>query len=100
MNPYEILEISPRSDDADVRKAYLDLVRRYPPESNAEKFQEIHAAYEMIKDEKSRLNYYLFNRETGIRSPFGAVFNRFSNKSLRVPPAFEDMKEYIRKCSA
>ena len=99
MSPYEILGVSPRANDTDVRKAYLDLVRRYPPESHAEKFQEIHAAYEMIKDEKGRLNYYLFNTETVIRSPFGAVFNRFSDKSMRVPPGFEEMKEYIRKCS-
>jgi curved DNA-binding protein CbpA len=99
MNPYEILGIKRESDDASVRSAYLELVRRYPPERHPEKFKQISTAYNALKDEKSRLKYYLFNEETWIQSPFEALLNHFLMTEKRRPLALEEMKEYLRKCA-
>lgn len=99
MSPYEILGLPSHTNDKDVRKAYLELVRKYPPETHPDKFQKINSAYEVLKDEKSRMRFYVFNRETGIDSPFEALFIRLSDKEKRIPLSFTEMKEYIRKCS-
>jgi len=62
MNPYLILGVLPGASDAEIRSAYLDAIRKFPPEREPERFQTISNAYEQIKDEKSRLNYRLFDR--------------------------------------
>ncbi len=59
--PYMILEISPDSDDATIRRAYLSQIRRYPPERFPEEFQRIYAAYEQIQNEEARVAYQLFH---------------------------------------
>lgn len=59
--PYEVLETPENSDDNQVKKAYLTMVRRYPPERCPDDFQRIYRAYEQIKTEEDRLAYRLFN---------------------------------------
>ena len=53
--------LSPDISDEMVKQAYLQKVRDYPPEQNPEKFRRIREAYELLKDEKSRLAYALFH---------------------------------------
>jgi curved DNA-binding protein CbpA len=54
--PYSELGFATENvDDADVRRAYLDLVRRFPPEKRPDDFQRIHAAYEAIATERQRI---------------------------------------------
>ncbi|GAB6192917.1 J domain-containing protein [Desulfocastanea catecholica] len=60
-NPYDILEVAETADDAWIKKAYLAMVRRYPPERCPEDFQRIQRAYEQIKTEEDRLSYRLFH---------------------------------------
>lgn len=47
---YKTLGISPSASADAVRSAYLALVRLHPPNADAEKFQEIHLAYQMLSD--------------------------------------------------
>lgn len=98
MNPYEILGVAPNADDEAVRKAYLDLVRRFSPDRYPEKFKRISNAYETLKDEKSRLRYYLF--DTGIPgdTPFQTFLRDVSAMEKRKPMSHEQMKEFLRKC--
>ena len=58
--PYEILAIGIKANDIEIKKAYLQQVKNNPPDRDNEKFQLIHNAYDLIKDEISRLNYELF----------------------------------------
>lgn len=60
-NPYDILEVAETADDARIKKAYLAMVRRYPPERCPEDFQRIQWAYEQIKTEEDRLSHRLFH---------------------------------------
>jgi curved DNA-binding protein CbpA len=99
MNPYEVLGIGLDADDTAVRSAYLGLVKRFPPERHPEKFKEISSAYEKLKNADRRLGYYLFDQGSPVRSPFEALLVQFGRDEKRRPLAFEEMKEYLRKCS-
>lgn len=99
MNPYDVLGIGRDADDAAVRTAYLELVKMHPPERHPEKFAEIHAAYEKLKDEERRLSYYLFDQEPPVASPFEALLEHFGRDEKRKPLTFEEMKEHLRRCS-
>jgi DnaJ-class molecular chaperone len=59
--PFEILEISENSDDKSIKKAYLQMVKRYPPELFPADFQRIRASYECIKTQKDRIRFALFD---------------------------------------
>jgi hypothetical protein len=46
MNCWQILGILPTEDQRAIKKAYISLVKRYPPEDHSAKFQEVRTAYE------------------------------------------------------
>jgi len=96
MRSYEILGINPGADDDRIRKAYLELVRQYPPERAAEQFKEIVEAYESIKSETKRVEYYLFNKEVPVKRPMEAFSFQFQRMTKRTPPSFDKMKELLR----
>ncbi|MEO5376525.1 MAG: J domain-containing protein [Magnetococcus sp. DMHC-6] len=59
-NPFQILDVPVQTDDETVRKAWLNLVRIYPPERDPTRFQEIRTAYEAIKTYRDRSRFHLF----------------------------------------
>ncbi|CAI8892024.1 J domain-containing protein [Methylocaldum szegediense] len=61
--PYEVLDVEQDAGDEAIKKAYLRKVREFPPERNAEAFQRIRKAYELIETDKKRREYRLFHRE-------------------------------------
>ncbi|MCF6204625.1 MAG: J domain-containing protein [Methylococcaceae bacterium] len=60
MSPYEVLGVTEDADDAEIKQAYLAKVKENPPERDQQQFKEIHDAYTLIKDDKSRLSFQLF----------------------------------------
>ncbi len=60
-DPFCILNIPETANDNDIRKAYLKLVKQFPPEQAPEQFKRIRSAYDCIKNERSRLSYRLFH---------------------------------------
>ena len=60
-SPYALLEVKDDADDAGIKRAYLAMVRRYPPERYPEDFKRIYLAYEQIKTAEARLSYRLFH---------------------------------------
>ena len=59
--PFEILDIPEDSNDKAVKKAYLQMVKRYPPERFPADFQRIRTSYEQIRTQKDRLRFSLFD---------------------------------------
>ncbi len=66
MDPYEVLGVPRNASDADVKKAYRRMARKNHPDVNPgdpaahKKFQEIAAAYEILKDPERRARYDRF----------------------------------------
>jgi hypothetical protein len=49
-DPFAVLKLSPDAGEAEIRSRYLELVKQFPPETDPDKFREVRAAYEAIKD--------------------------------------------------
>jgi len=62
-DPYEVLGVDRKASEAEIKKAYRRLARKFHPDVNASdaaakrKFQEIAAAYEVLKDPKRRKHF-------------------------------------------
>jgi molecular chaperone DnaJ len=63
---YEVLGVSPQATDDEIKKAYRRLARECHPDANpedpqsAERFKEISAAYESVRDPERRRQYDMF----------------------------------------
>ena len=78
---YAILGVSDESDDETIRRRYLELVRQYPPEHHPQKFAEVRAAFEQLKDLNTRLRHRLF--EVGKTEGLDAIIEELSCRSPR-----------------
>ena len=63
---YQILEVLANSSEEEIRQKYRELAKRWHPDHNPdpeaiEKFQKISAAFEVLKDSRSRLRYMLLS---------------------------------------
>lgn len=56
-NAYNRLNIPDTADDDTIRRAYLTMIQQFPPDLYPDEFQEIRAAYDGIKDARSRAHY-------------------------------------------
>lgn len=60
MNPFAVLGVDETAGDEAVRAAYLEAVRRHPPDRDPEGFQRVRQAYDAIRDAERRLAFRLF----------------------------------------
>ena len=58
--PFLVLGLSPSATQAEIRRRYLELVRAHRPARDPERFQQVTAAYEALKDERARVKTALF----------------------------------------
>jgi len=77
-NPYHLLGVTKDASDDDIKRAYLQHAKTHSPEHDPEWFQRIRNAYEMIKDQRSRLAYALF-------TPSQTDFTALLEIGLQVP---------------
>ena len=54
-DPFSVLGVAEDTDDSEIRRRYLALVRDHPPDRAPEQFQEYRAAYEALGDARKRL---------------------------------------------
>jgi curved DNA-binding protein CbpA len=57
---YLTLGLLPDASDEDIRTSYLQLVKKYTPERDPVRFQQITEAYEAIRDERNRIRGKIF----------------------------------------
>ena len=60
---YKILEVSPSADDAEIKKSFRKLAKKYHPDTNGgdkvaeERFQEVNEAYTILGDPEKKKAY-------------------------------------------
>ncbi len=64
-DPYEVLGLPPEAADTEIRNRYLELTREFPPDRAPERFAEIRAAFDELRDPLSRLERTLFSLRGG-----------------------------------
>ena len=59
--PFEILGVPADADDEQIKSAYIQAVKRWPPEKYPEQFQRERRAYENIATHRDRVAFMLFD---------------------------------------
>jgi curved DNA-binding protein CbpA len=61
-DPYAVLGLMRGASPREIKRAYFELVREYPPEENPDTFKIIRAAYERLRqpDVKAETDLFLF----------------------------------------
>src|SRR5262245_2628115 len=91
---YAILGLPADSDDDAIRRRYLELVRQYPPEHHPQKFAEVRAAYERLKDLGTRLRYRLF--EAGKNESLDAILEELSCRTPRRRLSLVNLLQFLQ----
>ncbi|EGW32119.1 uncharacterized protein SPAPADRAFT_61204 [Spathaspora passalidarum NRRL Y-27907] len=85
-DPYATLGISKSADQAAIKRAYVDLVKKYHPDVNKEKdaekrFHKIQESYELLRDKEKRAQYDQFGASAfdanGNANPYAGQGNPF-----------------------
>ncbi|CAI2179142.1 339_t:CDS:2 [Funneliformis geosporum] len=74
---YELLDIDKKASQAEIKKAYYGLAKKYHPDTNKdpkakEKFVQIQEAYDILSDEEKRAQYDQFGSSFADGGPTGA----------------------------
>lgn len=59
---YEILNLNRNCSEKEIKGAYKNALKRYPPQKCAEEFKKIREAYEVLIDTKARAEYDAMNK--------------------------------------
>jgi curved DNA-binding protein CbpA len=94
-DPFETLGLPVDSDDAAIRRRYLELVKQYSPERHPEKFAGIRQAYESLKDLDTRLRYRLF--EAGKHESIEALIEELQCKTARRRLSLSTLLSVVQK---
>src|SRR5271157_3290442 len=92
---YAILDLPADSDDAAIRRRYLELVRQFSPEKHPEKFAAIRAAYEKLKDLDTRLRYRVF--EAGKNESIDAIIEELACRTKRRRVSLETLLSMLER---
>ena len=83
---YEVLGLSKNATEAEIKKAYRSLAKKYHPDINKDKgadvkFKEVQEAYEVLSDQQKRANYDQFGHAgvNGGQGGFGGGAGAFQN---------------------
>ena len=60
-DPYAILGISEGAEPEEIRRAYLEKIRQYPPDRSPEAFERIRDAYAALNNPLHRMRVMLFS---------------------------------------
>jgi curved DNA-binding protein CbpA len=94
-DPHAVLGLPPDCDDETIRRRYLELVRQFSPEHHPERFAAVRAAYEQLRDVKTRLRHRLF--EAGKKENVDAILEEIACRSPRRRVSLRTLLSTLRK---
>lgn len=62
-DPRKVLGVSIEAGDEEIRAAYLERIKRYPPDRSPKEFERIRDAYEELRDPRRRAGSMLFSAD-------------------------------------
>jgi curved DNA-binding protein CbpA len=94
-DPYQVLGLDANSDDAAIRKRYLELVKQFTPEHHPEKFAAVRAAYESLRDLTTRVRHRLF--EAGKNESLDAIIEELECPKQRRRVSLQNLLMLVRR---
>ncbi|MFT4928306.1 MAG: curved DNA-binding protein CbpA [Phenylobacterium sp.] len=92
MNPFTLLDIATSANDCEIKVAYLSKVKQFAPEHHPEQFQQIQQAYQLLKDEASRVKYQLL---TAPEFSLGLIIHHGVNKQNSQRPSASQLLKLL-----
>jgi curved DNA-binding protein CbpA len=93
-DPYAVLGLTPDAADDAIRRKYLELVRTFTPEQHPEKFAQVRAAYEALKDLNTRLRRRFFDAHRP--DSIDLIIEEFSCRSPRRRMSLESLVQAVQ----
>ncbi len=94
-DPYLVMGLPVDSTDEAIRQRYLELVKQFPPEQQAQRFAVIRSAYEKLRDLNTRVRYRLF--EAGKKDSIDAILEELECQSPRRRVSLKELITKLRK---
>lgn len=85
LNPYAVLGTGPEADDEQIRAAYLDRLKQFPPDRAPAEFEQVRDAYDLLRDRRRRAQYRLFAVDP--EAPLQSLLEDMKNKRPFAGPA-------------
>ena len=82
--PNEILGVAANASSDEIRAAYLDKVKEFPPDRAPEEFERIRDAYETLRDPRRRAQAMLMAGEAG--APLDSLLDTIKTKRVYTGP--------------
>ena len=83
-DPRTVLGLSEKAGADDIRRAYLEKIKIYPPDRSPEMFEKIRDAYELLRDPRKRTAFYLKNIDP--EAPFVSILQGGTRKRRKIGP--------------
>ena len=94
-DPYAVLGVPADSDDAAIRRRYLELVKQFSPEHHPQKFAAVRQAYELLRDLDTRLKHQLF--EAGRAESIDALIEDIVRTAPRPRKSLQELLAAVAK---
>ena len=97
MYPFFVLDLPHEATDENVKDRYLELVKRYPPDTHPKQFAAVRQAYEAVRHQRGRLETRLFYFDKAARWEVESLPNTSRQSPTRRRFSMSELADYLRR---